>query len=54
MSNDRDSVFGDLCVQQGYLTPEQLGEVIAAQKAAAELGMELSLADVPVGEKTPF
>ncbi|MHC5055505.1 MAG: serine/threonine-protein kinase [Planctomycetota bacterium] len=51
MSSEKDSVFGDLCVQQGYLTPEQLSEVIASQKAAAELGMELSLADVLVSKK---
>ena len=46
MARDRDELFGELCVQQGYLTPEQVAEAQDARRAAAELGMTLGLPDV--------
>jgi serine/threonine-protein kinase len=46
MARDRDELFGMLCVQQGYLTPEQVAEAQEARRAAAGLGMALSLPDV--------
>ncbi|MHC4502213.1 MAG: serine/threonine-protein kinase, partial [Planctomycetota bacterium] len=52
MSSERDDLFGKLCVQQGYLTPDALAEARASQATAEEqLGMAMSLADVAVSKK---
>lgn len=51
MPEDKDDLFASLCVQQGYLTPEQLDDARAAQRVAFDLGMEMSLADVLVSKK---
>ncbi|MBN1807809.1 MAG: protein kinase [Planctomycetes bacterium] len=49
--DEQDELFGSLCIEQGYLTPEQVEEAKAAQEGARELGMHLALPDVVLSKK---
>ena len=51
MPAEKETILGRLALERGYLTPSQLDEALAAQRAAAEAsGVTMPLSQVLVGK----
>ena len=51
MAAEKDTLFGGLAVERGYLTPEQVDEALAAQKVGAKaIGVTMPLGQLLVAK----